>query len=264
MTQPQSVCAGILQLDIQKGEADLNLKNALRGIHRLSEKGADLAVLPEMWSCGFDYPHLGMHAKKTPEILDTLSGLAKKSGLMIAGSLPEEDQGNIYNTLYLMDKNGSLSGSYRKIHLFEPNQEKLYFQPGDHAQVCETSAGPVGLMTCFDLRFPELCRFLALDGARMVIISAQWPQSRIQHWDILLQARAIENQIFIVAANSWGRDDQLKFPGHSQIISPTGERLAYLEDAEAETTATLEFINIFNARKQFDCLLERVPSAYGL
>ncbi len=263
MTDPRSIRAGVLQLDIKKGKIEPNLQNACNGIRRLSERGADLVVLPEMWSCGFDHSHLKTHAEKTPEILDILSYLSKTAGLMIAGSMPETCEGGLYNTLYLIDRNGRVAGAYRKIHLFGPNKENTYFKAGNQAQVCETSAGPIGLMTCYDLRFPELCRVLALCGARMVIVSAQWPESRIDHWDILLRARAIENHIFIVAANRCGQDDALRFPGRSQIIAPTGKILARLDQAEAEATATLAFADVITSRRPFNCLQERAPSAYA-
>ena len=117
-------------------------------------------------------------------------------------------------------------------------------------------------MTCYDLRFPELCRSLALAGARMVIVSAQWPGSRIAHWDTLLAARAIENQIFMAASNRVGKDGDLTFNGHSQILSPNGEVLARIIDQTAETTAQINFSEIDMIRKRFDCLKERVPAAY--
>lgn len=119
-------------------------------------------------------------------------------------------------------------------------------------------------MICFDLRFPELCRTLAIQGARIVLISAQWPQPRILHWDALLTARAIENQLFIVASNRVGKSGGLTFNGHSQIISPDGKLLSRIIDHPAETAARINFDEIDTLRNRFDCLSQRIPAAYRL
>jgi len=117
-------------------------------------------------------------------------------------------------------------------------------------------------MICYDLRFPELCRSLALAGARLVIVSAQWPDVRIHHWDTLLKARAIENQIFVAASNRVGKDQGLSFNGHSQIISPDGKTLVKIIDKTDAAAAEIHFHEIDIIRKRFNCLTERQPSIY--
>ena len=117
-------------------------------------------------------------------------------------------------------------------------------------------------MICYDLRFPEICRSLALKGARIVLVCAQWPEARIAHWNVLLQARAIENQLFIVAANRTGRDAALSFPGHSQIISPFGEILAKTISPKDEVSSEINFKDIDAFRNHFNCIAERMPDAY--
>jgi len=260
---PKTIIAGVLQFDVKSGDIDANLTSVTNGIARLGEKGSHIAVLPELWSAGFGSPsQLILQAEKTPQILETLSQFAKKHHMIIAGSLPEKDGDGLYNTMMIIDKDGTMAGTYRKIHLFSSIGEDKAFFPGNQAVVCNTSCGLIGLMTCYDLRFPELCRSLALAGARMVIVSAQWPGSRIAHWDTLLAARAIENQIFMAASNRVGKDGDLTFNGHSQILSPNGEVLARIIDQTAETTAQINFSEIDMIRKRFDCLKERVPAAY--
>ena len=264
MKNPTSIKAGFVQFDVKSGDIESNLQSVQNSIKRLSDKGAQVAVLPELWPCGFDNLKIAGHAGKSPELIDCLRQLAQKHHMLIAGSMPQESHGQIYNTMVVIDKDGAIAGEYRKIHLFSSIGEDAVFSAGDRAVVCETSVGPVGLMICYDLRFPELCRLLALSGARLVIVSAQWPESRINHWDILLQARAIENQLFIVAANRVGRDDPLAFNGHSQIISPSGEILVKIIGQAGEGVANLNFKDIDMCRKQFNCLKERVPGAYKL
>ncbi len=260
---PESIIAGILQFNVKTGDIDANLTSVINGIHRLGEKGAHLIVLPELWSCGFDYPSMiHAHAEKTPQLIEALSKLAQKHRMIIAGSLPEKSGDRLYNTMMVIDKDGTVAGQYRKIHLFSFIGEDKAFTAGNHAVVCDTSSGPIGLMVCYDLRFPELCRSLALQGARMVIVSAQWPESRIAHWNTLLQARAIENQIFIAASNRVGKEDDLVFNGHSQIISPDGTVLACIIDQPDGITAQIDFNEIDHNRNRFDCLKGRMPSAY--
>jgi len=262
---PETIIAGILQFDVLTGNIDANLTSVINGIHRLGKKGAQITVLPELWSCGYDNPRdLHAHAEKTPQIIKTLIGLAKEYQMVIAGSLPEKSGDRLYNTMVVIDKNGTVAGQYRKMHLFSFIDEDKTFSAGNQAVVCGTSCGPIGLMICYDLRFPELCRSLALAGARIVIVSAQWPESRIHHWNTLLQARAIENQIFIAASNRVGKDGDLVFNGHSQIISPDGKVLACVIDQTAETTARINFNEIDIMRKKFNCLKERVPSIYKI
>jgi len=258
-----SLSAAIFQFDVRKGDLSGNIRTALDGIARLGDQGADLLVLPEMWSCGFDYPGLASHAARTPDVLDTLSQTARKKRLIIAGSLPEADAGCIFNSLYVIDSKGRIAGKYRKIHLFSLIGEDRHFCAGSQPIVCDTPAGRLGLMTCFDLRFPELCRSLALQGAQIVIVPAQWPATRIHHWDVLLRARAIENQLFVIGCNRFGSDSDLFFNGHSQIVSPAGEVQILSAAPDTLVTAALDLSEIDALRAPFNCLAHRVPSVYG-
>jgi len=254
--------AGIYQFDIRQGAVDTNVQSALEGISRLSDQGVDLAVLPEMFSSSFDYPALSEHAQKTPGIIEILAKTAADKSVVIAGSLPEAHAGGIYNTLYVIDKNGEMAGRYRKTHLFSLIAEDKNLEPGRSAVVCDTIGGRLGLMICYDLRFPELCRTLALKGAEVVIVCAQWPAARIAHWDTLLRARAIENQLFVVAANRFGQEGRLMFTGHSQVVSPQGEVLAMAASPDIALAARLDLTEIEKFRNQFNCLSDRVPGIY--
>ena len=261
--------AGLIQLDIKFADVELNVPAACDGIDRLAGRGTEIILLPELWSCGFDNQKLIVHAKKTPAILEKLGKKAKEYNIIIAGSLPEisgpEISGSkIYNTLYLIDKDGNIAAAYRKIHLFTPAGENNYFVSGNKEVVAETSIGPVGLMTCYDLRFPELCRSLALQGALIVLVSAEWPLVRIEHWDILLKARALENQLFIIAANVCGQDPNIVYGGCSQILSPQGkviakaERKACLLDVEIKMNKITEFRDQIPALKEISTQSEQI------
>jgi len=256
--------AGMIQFDVSFGDIDSNLEAAFEGIAFLGEQKADMAVLPEMWSCSFDNENLAFHAERTRDVLRQLSEKAVLHNILIAGSMPEISDGQIFNTLHVIDRDGSLAGSYRKVHLFSLTREDKYFSAGNRHVVCETSLGPLGLMICYDLRFPELCRTLALKDAAAVIVIAQWPLVRIRHWNSLVQARAVENQLFMVAVNRCGLENDLEFGGHSQIVSPLGHVLARAGTQPEILIAAIDYGETETYRKQIPCLKERVPQAYDL
>jgi len=300
MKNRQPFKAGIVQFDVRLGNIESNLSSALKGIDQLKALNAKIALLPEMWSCGFDNKSLGEHAEKTDNIIDKLTRIASRYNMIIAGSLPEpqkradspqlaaglasesensklpygrrfpaaccrdlQSSGNdIFNTMYLIDGSRGLVNTYRKIHLFSHTQEDKYFCAGDRAVVCETSVGPVGLMICYDLRFPELCRALTLSGALLVLTSAQWPLERITHWDILLRARAVENQIFMVAANRCGMENSIEYGGRSMMVSPLGKILARAEDRECIISSQIDLAQLAEFRRKIPCLNERAPDTY--
>lgn len=255
--------AGIIQFDVKKGGIKTNVAHVLKSLKRLAAKGANLVVLPEMWSSGFDYVNLSVHAEKTPEILEKLAGAALTYNMVIAGTLPEKTKNGIYNTTYVLDEKGAIAARYRKVHLFLPGGEGR-FAPGEKSVVVKTSLGLVGLLTCYDLRFPEQCRVLVLGGAKIILLSAQWPDVRIHHWDVLLKARAIENQAFVIAANRCGQDKATVFGGRSQIISPMGEVLAKANKRGGHLIAPIDLNQVRDFRKQIPCLKDRAPGAYEI
>ena len=258
-----SVVVGVVQWDVVEGDLETNLTRAFQGLMRLSEAGCHLAVLPEMWGCGFDHARLASWAKETPGILQRLKIFASRERMVVAGSLPEWVHGTVMNTLYVIDRDGEVKGRYRKIHLFTPTGEERHFSAGESAVVAETSIGKLGLMICYDLRFPELARGLVLDGAEILVISAQWPSARMAHWEALLKARAIENQCYVVAANRVGRSGKLEYKGGSQVISPFGEVLAHAGGADGEVVAPMDASEIAAFREGVPCLEERRPMCYS-
>jgi predicted amidohydrolase len=254
--------AAVIQFDIHREDLERNLSAVKRRIAMLSRRGVKLAVLPEMWSVGFANQRLKELSKTTPRVLDELGQLAKESNMVIIGSLPEKQGSKIFNTAYVVDTDGSMRGSYQKVHLFSPTSEHKHFQRGKKAVVVSTHIAPIGLMICYDLRFPELCRSLVLKGASMVAVMAQWPAERVAVWKVLLRARAMENQIFVIGANSCGRDGAMNYGGHSQIISPDGQVLARGGKHPASLQAAINLQIVEQVRKRIPCLKERVPEAY--
>jgi omega-amidase len=257
----ESVKAAAVQFTIALGDINANLAHVREALQRLARDGVELAVLPEMWSCGFAYKELNSLAQRTPELLRELESLSREHGMVIVGSLPEAHGDKVFNTAYLLDR-GRLAGSYRKLHLFSLMGEDRSLDSGDAVLVAQTSIGKVGVMICYDLRFPELARRLTLEGAEIIVVPGEWPKPREEHWRILLRARAIENQLFVVAANTCGTVGKLDFFGASLIIDPKGEILAQGGYQSCEPTAVLVAAEMENWRTSITCLKDRRPDCY--
>ncbi len=257
----QLQCAAI-QFNIEFGNIDSNLNQVTAALRRVAAAGAQLVVLPEMWSCGYDYRHLPALAQRTPEIVKELQQLCAELGLVSVGSLPELYNGQIYNTAYVVDQ-GTIAGSYRKLHLFSAMGEDRHLSAGNQSLVVTTAVGRIGVAICYDLRFPELFRKLALAGAEVICIPAEWPKPRGEHWQTLLRARAIENQLFVVAANCCRLQGKLDFCGLSRIISPLGTILAEAAEENTELIANCDFSEMIKYREQINILHDRRADVYG-
>lgn len=251
-----------LQFNLVVGDIDSNLTKGFAALYRVAERGAQLAVLPEMWSCGYDFRNLAELSAQTPAVLERWQNVCRETGLVSVGSLPELQGDDIYNTAYVIDR-GEIVGSYRKLHLFSTMQEDRFFTAGKSSLVAETSIGKLGIAICYDLRFPELFRKLALEGAEIICVPAEWPKPRQEHWQTLLRARAIENQLFVIAANCCGVQGKLDFFGLSQLISPLGNILALAEETDIELLAEFDFAEMEQYRKHIDTLGDRRGDIYG-
>lgn len=254
--------AAAIQFNVKQGDVDANLAYVRGALSRAAERGAQLAVLPEMWSSGFSYRNLNELALRTQGIVDELLELSRSLKLVICGSMPEPDgDAKVFNTVFLAD-NGRLAGIYRKMHLFSLLGEDRAFAAGDSWLLADTSLGKVGVIICYDLRFPELSRRLALEGARVICVPAQWPKPRQEHWRTLVRARAIENQLFVVACNACGPIGKLDLFGMSMIVDPKGEVLAEAGEEERELVAPLDMRAMADWRAQIPCFNDRRPELY--
>jgi omega-amidase len=258
------VIAGCYQFRIHTGQVKKNLRGVEAALPWFAEQHCQLLVLPEMWSCGFAYDQLAAMAQETPGVLAALQQWSCSHHMVLVGSLPEAVGTMIYNTSYVIDANGEIAGSYRKIHLFSVTRENEYFQRGSQPLVCDTQVGRVGILICYDLRFPELARRLALDGAELLCISALWPQARVDHWALLLRARALENQLFVVGCNGSGKVGTTIFGGQSAVVSPQGIPLAEADGQEHRILATLDLHAMAQFRKQIPCFADRPPGVYQI
>jgi omega-amidase len=257
----KAIKAAAVQFTIALGDVDSNLAHVTGTLRRLAQEGVQLAVLPEMWSCGFAYRELNNLARRTPEVVDTLTKLSRELNMVIVGSLPESHGEKVFNTAYILDC-GRLLGSYRKLHLFSLMGEDRSLDSGNSTLMVQTSVGKIGVMICYDLRFPELARKLALDGADIIVVPGEWPKPREEHWRTLLRARAMENQLFVIAANCCGVVGKLDFFGQSMVIGPKGEILAEGGYESCEPAALLDPAEMASWRESITCYKDRRPDVY--
>jgi predicted amidohydrolase len=257
------ITIALAQMDVPVGQPEANLARARDFAAQASEAGVDLLLLPELWLHGYDLERAGEWAAPLGEKgFAQMAALAREFGLHLAGSLLEQHAGGVSNTAVLYAPDGVLLGSYRKIHLFRLMQEPRYLAPGDHATLCPTPWGPTGLAICYDLRFPELFRVMALAGAVLFLVPAQWPARRIEAWLLLARARAVENELIVAACNRVGSDGQVEFPGHSRVVDPWGHVLVEGDDQERLLIAQADLREIRKARRYLTVYQDRRPEAY--
>lgn len=220
---------GIAQWLPRPGDAEGNLAVALELVAELARRRCDLILLPELWPSGYSPKTLAGDVAASAEPLDgprtaALAAAAAAAGAWLAaGSVPERDGADVYNTALLFGRDGQLRAAHRKAHLYAPLGEDLVFAAGQRLTVCPTEDfGVVGLPVCFDGDFPETARALRLAGARVVVQASAYEVEAESWWDRLYPARALENGQWWVMSNQCGRTPSGALLGGSQIISPLG------------------------------------------
>lgn len=213
-----------IQMDIAFGDPETNFRRAEEAMIEAVENGAKLLVLPEMWNTGYALTELDALADGSQKAKQFLAGFAKKHHVhIVGGSVSTHKKGAFYNTMHIVDDQGEAVGEYDKAHLFGLMDEHVYLKEGNDLNLFTLDGITCGGVICYDIRFPEWIRAHALNGAKIIFVPAEWPTARIDHWRILLQARAIENQCFIIAVNRSGSDPKNDFGGNSMVIAPWGE-----------------------------------------
>lgn len=253
-----------VQMDIAFGEPEKNLTAIEKYIEEASNAQVDVIIFPEMWNTGYALDKLDSLADREGSITrKLLSQLAKKHQVNIVGGSVATKRGDKYfNTMYIVDRNGKIVAAYDKAHLFKLMDEHVYLNEGQSMNVFELDGITCGGVICYDLRFPEWIRTHTLNGAKIMFIPAEWPKQRIDHWQLLLQARAIENQCFIVAVNRVGKDPNNEFNGHSMVIAPWGELLISNQTAEGILYAELDLEEVERVRKTIPVFQDRRTDLY--
>lgn len=250
---------GFVQYAIAEGHTDENAANLLGHARALAAKKPDLILLPEIFlGCPRDKSDFAAAAKAYRLAVKNLSLIAKKSGCHFYGSIVENSHGTFYNAAVLAAPSGRARVVYRKKHLFRYDGEHKRFGAGRDTDVFATPWGKTAPQICYDIRFPELLRGMVFAGAKIALVSAQWPESRRDHWTALLKARAIENQIYVLACNRTGTKNGLAYGGLSCAISPWGEFLCLLDERHETGFVQIDLDLVARVRKNYPFLKDAV------
>jgi predicted amidohydrolase len=263
----------VAKLNISLGQMNIALGDTRKNFARVEEwtieaarRGSHIVVFPELWSTGYALSQgKDLAAQLNSGLFAEVAALASNHRISILGSMLEKRgaSGNqIANSAAFMSPSGRTMGVYRKIHLFRLMDEDRWLEPGESPLAMDLPWGRTGLAICYDLRFPELFRKYALDGVRLIIIPAEWPAVRVEHWRVLLQARAIENQCYIVACNAAGETGDTVFGGHSMVIDPWGKIVVEAGETPQLLTTEIEMDAVTEIRGRIPVFEDRRPELY--
>ncbi|MEN6417750.1 MAG: carbon-nitrogen family hydrolase [Clostridiaceae bacterium] len=257
-----------VQMDMLPAEPDYNFLHAEELIRRtVKSEHPDVVVLPETWNTGFAPGQIdpALADEDGERTRSTFSALAKELGVnIVAGSVANRRGGKLYNTAYVFDRAGDCLAVYDKTHLFSPMGEDKAFTKGDSLARFSLDGASCALIICYDLRFPELVRTLALPGLDILFVVSQWPDKRIAHLNVLSKARAIENQMFVALCNSCGEAFGTRYGGHSAVIDPWGEVLAQAGEAEEILAAEADLSVLSEIRGSIPVFCDRRAELYEL
>ncbi len=250
----------LIQMDLAWEDVSENHHRALRHLTRAKERGARLAVLPEMFSTGFSMDAQRIAQPPGGPSETFLRQTARSLGLWIIASVPEAGEPAPRNMAMVVSPDGAVT-RYAKIHPFSFAGEDKTYAAGDRVVTLEIEDFRVTPLVCYDLRFPEPFRAAAEETDLFVVI-ANWPSERREHWKTLLRARAIENLAYVVGVNRVGEGGKLRYAGDSLAISPWGETLTEGRDTEAVLLCEVDPAAVKDARVRFPALKDRRPQAY--
>jgi predicted amidohydrolase len=269
----RTLAVALVQLDAG-ADVDANIARAAELTDAAAATGARLVALPEYLQYRGDDDGFRASARPIPgPHTEPFATIARRHGAWILlGSVAEttDDPRRPHNTSVLLDPDGEVAATYRKLHLFDiavdrgpVDTESARVSPGDQAVLARVDDVEVGLTICYDLRFPELYRALALAGAEVLSVPANFTErTGRDHWEVLLRARAIENGAFVLAPSQIGGPAGSPAFGRSMVIDPWGTVIAQAPDAETYVTATLDLDRVAAVRRQIPALANRVPDAY--
>ena len=254
----------LAQMNIKPGNPRANWEKAKEWVAEAARRGSDLIVMPELWD-------IGNALERAKEVASPLAGglfaevtaLSRSANIHIVGSMLEKRGVGVYNSAAMFSPRSGVLGVYRKIHLFSLMNEQDFLSPGEAPLTLDLPWGRSSIAICYDLRFPELMRRYAVDGSKVLLLPAQWPHPRLNHWRTLLQARAIEDQMFIIACNCVGEQNGTFYFGHSMIVDPWGDLICELGEVESLITVKINTDLVNDVRDKMRVLEDRRPNLYG-
>jgi len=266
---------GLVQMDVVMSKEE-NVQKAEEMIKRAKEKGAQLVVLPEMFNCPYQASNFPIYGEKEGGYTwEKLSRAAWRNQVwLVGGSIPEIDhQGKVYNTSYVFDDHGNQVGKHRKMHLFDIDvkggqyfKESDTLSPGNEICVFDTLWGKMGVMICYDLRFPELARLLTQKGAKVIIVPGAFNMTTGPlHWELLFRTRAVDNQVYMIGVAP-ARDEQGSYVSYANsiIVDPWGKTVNRLGTSEDVLMENIDFKTVENVRKELPLLQHLRHDIYSL
>lgn len=266
---------GVCQLTVNEDKGT-NIDNARAMIRRAAGEGARLVVLPEMFNCPYQASKFPAYAETYPggPTFKMLAAAAAEAKVyLVGGSVPERDGERIYNASFIFGPDGNLLGRHRKVHLFDVSlpggitvQESSTLGAGEQITVVDTDLCPVGVAICYDIRFPELIRLMALRGAKIIVIPAAFNMTTgPAHWDLVYRARAVDNQVFVVAASP-ARDVKAGYVayGHSMLVDPWGDVVARADEKEQVLLGEVDLERLDRVRRELPLMAHRRTDLYDL
>ena len=265
----------LIQLRVDDSKQN-NLDRACAFIAQSKQGGADMAILPEMFCCPYENKYFPEYAEpEGGETWEKCSRLAADHGIyLVSGSMPERDEeGRIYNTSYVFDRNGHQIGKHRKMHLFDIDvkggqyfKESDTLTPGDQVTVFDTEFGKMGLCICYDFRFPELARLMVDKGAQVIIVPAAFNMTTGPlHWELMFRQRAVDNQVYTIGAAP-ARDLNAGYHSwaHSIAVDPWGKVFMEMDEKPDVKVVELELDEVKKVREQLPLLKHRRGDIYAL
>ena len=253
-----------------------NVRTVKTYLEKIKDENPDFVILPEMFCCPYQTENFPIYAEKEGgPVWQQLSGYAKQYGIyLIGGSMPEKDaEGNVYNTSYIFDREGKQIGKHRKVHLFDIDvkggqtfKESDTLTAGDSDTVFDTEFGKIGVMLCFDIRFPELSRMMVNDGAKVIFVPAAFNMTTgPAHWELSFRTRALDNQIYMVGCAP-ARDVSAGYIswGHSIVTDPCGRVIDMLDEKKGILLAELDMDYEEQVREELPLLKSRRKDMYKL
>ncbi len=264
---------GLCQFSVT-GDKSQNIERAVQAIGEAAGQGAQIIVLPEMFNCPYDNQYFRAYGEtEDGPTLGHLQALVKDLGIvLVAGSIPELEGDKVYNTAYVIDRDGRLVGKHRKAHLFDIDipggisfTESKTLTAGERATVVETSLGKIGVAICYDMRFPEIFRDMVLGGADLICIPAAFNMTTgPAHWHLTARARALDNQAYM-ALCSPARVEEAGYVayGHSLVANPWGEVVGECGHEDQVLVVDLDWTLLKKTREGLPLLKHRRPEIYG-
>lgn len=253
-----------------------NVRTVKTYLEKIKDENPDFVILPEMFCCPYQTENFPIYAEKEGgPVWQQLSGYAKQYGIyLIGGSMPEKDaEGNVYNTSYIFDREGKQIGKHRKVHLFDIDvkggqtfKESDTLTAGDSDTVFDTEFGKIGVMLCFDIRFPELSRMMVNDGVKVIFVPAAFNMTTgPAHWELSFRTRALDNQIYMVGCAP-ARDVSAGYIswGHSIVTDPWGRVTGMLDENEGILLSELDMDYEEQVREELPLLKSRRKDIYQL